>query len=184
MPKFKHIDDLISKPNAHSCSHSGCNRNAEHRAPLSKHQLNEYQWLCAEHIVEFNKRWDYFNGMSQEQIEEFQKDASFGHRPTWKTNESERHAAQKLHDALNRFMGSKAAFSPIIAPLNHKDKNALADLDMDHPCTRTDIKAQYKKLVKRYHPDRNPGDKNAEERFKQIAISYQHLIQHYCEDTK
>lgn len=184
MPRFKHIEDLVTKPHAQPCAHAGCTQAGEHRAPVSKHQLHDYQWLCNQHIVEFNKRWDYFNGMSQEEIEHFQKDASFGHRPTWKTNESERHAAEKLHAALNHFMGARADFSPIAPPLHPKDKLALADLDLDHPCSRDDIKTQYKKLVKKYHPDRNPNDKHAEERFKQIALSYQRLIQHYCEAMK
>ncbi len=38
-----------------------------------------------------------------------------------------------------------------------------------------DIKNSYKKLAFKYHPDRNPGDKNAEEKFKEINEAYQVL---------
>ncbi len=41
-------------------------------------------------------------------------------------------------------------------------KNASAD----------EIKKAYRKLARRYHPDRNPGDKQAEERFKEISLAH------------
>src|SRR4030042_332686 len=45
------------------------------------------------------------------------------------------------------------------------DKNASAD----------DIKKAYRKLAMKYHPDRNPGDKDAEEKFKEAAEAYEVL---------
>ena len=181
MKKFRFIDDLIAEK-ANPCAIDGCACAGEHRAPLSKHQLEEHQWLCSDHIVEFNKKWDYFDGMSQPEIERFQKEATFGHRPTWKTNEAERHATEKLQAAFGKFMGESFVFSgPEDTSISRKDRIALSELDLTHPCTKDDIKTQYKKLVKKFHPDRNQGNKKAEERFKQITASYHYLIQHYCE---
>ena len=42
------------------------------------------------------------------------------------------------------------------------DKNASAD----------EIKSAYRKLAKKYHPDANPGDKNAEAKFKEVSEAY------------
>lgn len=181
MPKFKHIEDLMNPSTHPMCYHPDCGGVGEHRAPLSRENNRDYQWLCTEHIKSFNKQWDYFQGMSQDQIEAFQKDAAYGHRPTWKINEADKHRAQKLNEAFGRFMDGEFVTQSFVPPVNMKDKQALADLDLEHPCEIDEIKLRYKKLVKQYHPDRNPDNKKAEERFKQITASYHHLIQHYCE---
>jgi molecular chaperone DnaJ len=41
---------------------------------------------------------------------------------------------------------------------------------------RPQIKAAYRSLAKRYHPDRNPFDPDAEERFKEIQWAYEKLL--------
>lgn len=179
--KFKHIEDLV-KPRLPPCAESGCLEPGEHKAPLSRDKPGEYKWLCSEHIRDFNRKWDYFNGMSQEEIETFQKDAMTGHRPTWRQDGTEQViTASRLRDAFRRFMGEGPAPElPVHPALKPKDKLALADLDLQHPVSQQDVKAQYKKLVKKYHPDRNPDNKQAEERFKQITASYHYLMQNYC----
>ena len=41
--------------------------------------------------------------------------------------------------------------------------------------TQADIKKAYRKLARQYHPDRNPGDESAENRFKGISVAYETL---------
>jgi len=48
-------------------------------------------------------------------------------------------------------------------------------LGVGEKATESEIKTAYRKLAKRYHPDKNPGDKNAEEMFKQINEAYEVL---------
>ncbi len=48
-------------------------------------------------------------------------------------------------------------------------------LGVDRNAADEDIKKSYRRLAMQYHPDRNPGDKEAEERFKEAAESYEVL---------
>ncbi len=50
-------------------------------------------------------------------------------------------------------------------------------LDLKPPVTVDAVKARYKQLVKRHHPDVNGGDKASEEMFKRINQAYHTLMQ-------
>ena len=45
-------------------------------------------------------------------------------------------------------------------------------LGVKKTATEKEIKSAYRKLAKKYHPDTNPGDKQAEQRFKEITEAY------------
>lgn len=181
MPRVKERIKPPPAPRLHDCAIPGCIEAGEHRAPLSRSAPGQYQWLCLEHVKAFNKSWDYFKDMAQHEVEAFQRDASFGHRPTWKMNEADKLSMQALHDALGRFIGHGGVPMPdYTPPIDAKDRKALDELEMRHPASKDEVKAQYKTLVKLYHPDRNPDNKKAEERFKRITIAYNHLMKGYC----
>lgn len=169
--------------NGDACAWHGCSQHGEFRAPKGRDKLNEYQMLCQEHITQFNKQWDYFSGMSQVEIEDFQKDAFTGHRPTWRPDM--RNSDEKLRAAVADFMDgdipeglARAASAP---PIPQKQRKALAVFDMEHPTTRSDIKKQYKKLAKKHHPDINRDNPQAEETFKALTEAYQLLMNEYEE---
>ncbi len=169
-------------PLGERCAWSGCNEEGVFKAPVSKKNLRSYQWFCEAHIREFNKQWNYFEGMTEEEIYEFQKDAVTGHRPTWRVDQVGEVSEHAIEDALARMFGE----TPRRARTHHKpvgarDKDALAVLDLEHPADKKRIKSQYRELAKKYHPDTNRGNKRAEETFKKITHAYHHLMAHYVE---
>jgi hypothetical protein len=68
---------------ARSCDRPDCQGEGVYRAPKSRDALNSHMWLCLDHIREFNKSWDYFAGMSTDQIEAHVRRDIVGWRPTW-----------------------------------------------------------------------------------------------------
>ena len=151
----------------------------DYRAPRSPSNLREYQWFCEEHIGEFNKKWNYFEGMNEDDIYAFQRDATTGHRPTWRMDQLKGSPSARLEEAFGRLFGDSPTFKADVRPIGAREKDALAVLDLEHPSDKSKIKAQYRELVKKYHPDVNQGNPRAEDTFKKITIAYQHLMVHY-----
>jgi curved DNA-binding protein CbpA len=50
-------------------------------------------------------------------------------------------------------------------------------LELKETATKDDIKAQFKALVKRHHPDANGGDRGSEEKLREILQAYNYLKQ-------
>ena len=57
--------------------------------------------------------------------------------------------------------------------MDYKDYYKI--LGVDRKASEADIRKAYRKLAMQYHPDRNPNDKKAEERFKEINEAYEVL---------
>ncbi len=164
------------------CATDGCSEPAEYKAPVSKERLGEYQWFCLDHIREFNRSWNYFDGMTMSEIEHYMYDALLGHRPTW-DREGHWHRGKeehttKLRDAFAQFFAWEDSLggSRNLGPLNAKQRQALSTLEMDEPDTIDALKIQYKKLVKAYHPDMHQGDTKYEEKFKAVTAAYAYLL--------
>ena len=52
-------------------------------------------------------------------------------------------------------------------------------LGLSKSASESEIKSSYRKLAMKYHPDRNPGDKKAEDKFKEIVEAYTYLSDYY-----
>ncbi len=169
------------------CSHAGCEKKATNKAPKGRGRDGEYLWFCMEHVREYNKTYNYFNGMGDEDIAKFQKDASLGHRPTWKmgVNNTDGVAeAAKEHDPFE-FLAERArrraAGSEDKTPnqrgrkLLNVEKKSLEALGLDGNATKSEIKKRFKELAKMHHPDVNGGDRGSEDRLRDIIQAYNYL---------
>jgi molecular chaperone DnaJ len=54
-------------------------------------------------------------------------------------------------------------------------KDYYAILSVSRTCTDDELKSAFRKLALQYHPDRNPGDKEAEDKFKEVNEAYECL---------
>ncbi|OYW13077.1 MAG: hypothetical protein B7X02_02880 [Rhodospirillales bacterium 12-54-5] len=180
MPKRSKSERI--EPSGHRCEAYGCELPGDFRAPKSKNDLRSYQWFCEAHIAEFNKKWNYFEGMTENEIYDFQRDATFGHRPTWRMDQLGQHSTAKVEEAFARMFGEGSVkYKAEARPISAKAKDALATLDLEHPSDKAKIKAQYRDLVKKYHPDVNRGNARAEETFKKVTAAYHYLVEHYLD---
>jgi hypothetical protein len=155
------------------CEADGCTEPGPHRAPKSRNNLREFRWFCLAHVRAYNLSWDYYKDMSPAEIEANLRADAMWQRPTWPLGRLG-HAArleQVLEDELNHSFGikTKAATPP---KLPGELNEALNVLELAWPVTLPAVKAKYKKLAKRYHPDANNGDRKSEEIFKSINLAY------------
>ena len=65
------------------CDSPGCAAEGAYRAPMGRLREGQYFCFCLEHVREYNATYNYFNGMNDEDVARYIKDATVGHRPTW-----------------------------------------------------------------------------------------------------
>jgi hypothetical protein len=166
----------------HSCDIPGCPLEGDYRAPKSRTQLRDYYWFCLDHVRAYNAAWDFYKGMSPGQIEAHLRDDTAWQRPTWPLGRLGGRPGPEeelLHDRLD-ILGA-AGFRRAAAPVHtapHELRQPLDTLGLPWPVSLDDLKARYKALAKRHHPDRNGGDRAAEERLKTINLAYAALRAH------
>ena len=174
-----------------TCEWQGCHQPGGYRAPKGRHHEGKYHNFCLDHVREYNKSYNYFAGMGDDDIAAYQRSAATGHRPTWtigvnpppgaaEATEKARNWADTLNDPFGLFGDStfrKTAADPAPErrPLKNLERRSFAALDLDGHETGVEIKARYKGLVKRLHPDANGGDRSSEDRLRQIIQAYHYL---------
>jgi hypothetical protein len=167
------------EPETRMCEAPDCVGPGNCRVAKSPNNLNEYFWYCAAHARVHNEAWDYFKGMDDNEIRKFREDALTGHRPTWQLGK--RAAKARMGQTpLGAVRDSHAMFDGDASegprrPERHLTRLQIMAFDtmqLAHNATLIEIKARYKELVKRFHPDANGGDRGAEERLKQVIKAY------------
>ncbi len=183
-------DATVEDPEAAPCDVEGCGHLGGYRAPKGRGQEGEYYNFCLDHVREYNKSYNYFAGMADAEIDNYQRSAATGHRPTWTMGVNRAAAGAAARDA--RFTWSAAFADPFGVfgggtaraepkneperrPLRNLERRSFAALDLDGHETGSQIKARYKALVKQLHPDANGGDRSSEDRLRQIIQAYHYL---------
>ena len=171
------------------CDSPGCENAGEYRAPKSRSNLNDYHWCCLEHVRAYNAAWDFYKGRPPGEIEAHARADTGWQRPTWPLGRMGAHVTEEdlIRDPLHvlgagrvRRPGKSAAEE--LRPHRPKELNEpLQTLGLGWPVSLDEVKARYKELAKRHHPDANNGDRDAEERLKVINLAYAAVRSHLTE---
>tara|TARA_B100001250_G_scaffold182395_1_gene156967 strand:- start:2419 stop:2946 length:528 start_codon:yes stop_codon:yes gene_type:complete len=167
------------------CDWNNCSKEGLHKAPKEKDNSKNFRLLCLEHVKEFNKNWNYFSGMNDDQIMEFLKSDMIWHKPTqsfsspdnffkilWNNalkDEFDKNKFEKGFDHMKKFK------------FNNQDIKAFGILGITEGIKWQSIREKFKKLVKKFHPDMNAGNKKFEDKLKIITLAYTQLKNTYRE---
>jgi len=160
------------------CDWNNCKKVGNYKAPIEKDNSKKFRLLCLEHIKIFNKKWNYFANMTNEEIEYFIKSDLTWHKPTKSFNSSENFFNilwnNALEDKLNIFESSN--FKNFKKDkLTSTDRDALDIMGLKYEAKWEEIQKKFKSLVKKYHPDKNLGSKKFEDKLKKITLAYSKL---------
>jgi hypothetical protein len=167
-----------------NCQHPECAEAGVYRAPKSRERLREYYWFCLEHVRAYNSAWNYCAGFSEADIEAQVRAQACWERPTWRLGDWHTYRPEAAMASFAHAFGiegdgeagdNRSRRRQEGSQTTATDDKALAVLGLAPTATRAEIKARYKRLVKRYHPDANGGDRQAEERLKVINQAYSTL---------
>jgi hypothetical protein len=176
------------KPGERPCDHAGCRLAATARAPKSRQRMHEHYWFCQAHAAAYNKGWNFFEGMSDDEVAAAQAARVTGERPTWsfKASNTSREAAAGASKGFGEFADPFSLFgfgkSDVHRPapeqarnLGRMERNALSDLDLPDTATAAEIRVRYTELLKRCHPDSNGGDRSAEHKLHRVIQAWKTL---------
>jgi curved DNA-binding protein CbpA len=160
------------------CDHPGCERPGMHRAPKGRNREGQYFHFCVDHVREYNKSYNYFTGMGDDDVRSYQKDSLTGHRPTWKmgVNRQASEGPDGYDARANMRANAQRRAEQTRRPRERKlltlEKRSLDVLNLPYTARGAEIKARYKELVKMNHPDANGGDRSSEDRLREIIQAY------------
>lgn len=169
------------------CDYPGCTKEGEFRAPQGRDREGQFFCFCLDHVREYNASYNYFSGMSADDVATYQRDALTGHRPTWAMGSNrntkgfrEEGDPAGTGDTLGLFPNRGARYGarrsePLKPRVGVAALKALDKLGLDESAGAPTVKARYKDLVKQLHPDANGGDRSNEERLREIIRAYNYL---------
>jgi DnaJ domain len=167
------------------CEWHGCRLEGKFRAPHSRERLNEHRWFCLAHVRQFNSSWNFFEGLTDDEVRAFQAGSMTGHRPTWRFGSlgsgsglglnQRSGTARGFSDPFGIFGKRDPAPEPARRQLTKRQIRAFEVFDIDQAAGKDAIRSQFKLLVKRFHPDSHGGDRGMEERLREVIEAYQVL---------
>ncbi|WP_341760457.1 J domain-containing protein [Candidatus Endowatersipora endosymbiont of Watersipora subatra] len=177
------------------CAWNGCDKPGTHKAPMGRSYEGQYLNMCIDHVRLYNKNFNYFLGLNDEEIANCQKENMTDYLPTWKigtgingkrgesiidSDSSKLRPTPSWHATVRiRYSsdGKRISSGKDSRKLKRLEEKALRDLELPTTVNSDHITKKYKALVKQHHPDTNGGDRSSEDRLRQIIRAYKQLKQ-------
>jgi hypothetical protein len=167
---------------ADHCAVPGCTEPGEYKAPVQPGDFDGpglYRLLCLGHVREHNSKYNYFHGMSAEEISEAQGPLGGWERPS-------RRYQPAGEDPMPAWADFADPLDAIAARFRHADRGppqrftpaerrALSALGLGEDADLHSVRQKYSKLVRRFHPDRNGGDRSFEKKLSEVINAWQTL---------
>lgn len=201
--RVKFVDVRVNPPGgrrktaekARACEFKGCDDPGVCKAPKpyaaratpvpgQRAEQEDCHWFCQRHAAEYNRTYDFFDGMTEQEISDFHASAHYGHKRTWRFGTGPVGGAKAANTMKgSRFTGRSWIFEdgqPAEAPrrtrsLTRLQARAMDELNLPHDSTPEAVRQQYGVLVKRYHPDSNGGDRSMEGRLNVVIKAFKAL---------
>jgi len=170
------------------CNAPGCDEPGEFRAPGVRSSgfdgPGDYRWFCLEHVRQFNSGYDFFAGMTADEIlaaqsplagweretRAFRADAGIDAAPRWADftdplDAISSRAKARRADHLKAAEAARRGISP-------DERKAYDTLGLDYQADRRALRGRYSELVRKFHPDRNGGDRGFEGQLQAVVEAY------------
>ena len=165
------------------CEHAGCEETGQYRAPKSPDDLDEFYWFCKTHVREYNLKWNFFQGQTEEEFAaQVDKDRVWERETKpFAANGDEARAWSRLGiDDPHQILGENATRNPGRSitgtrKLPPTERRALDILEAKDHWTKAEIRKSYKALIKVLHPDMNGGDRGHEEQLGEVVWAWDQI---------
>ena len=164
--------------NPRSCYNPDCKELGIYPAPKSKENLREYLYFCINCIREFNKSWNYFEGLNEQELEIEIRKSTTWNRHSWKFGT--KNLNYDFEKAFRQFNEQKKLDEN--KNVSKKIKDAFNLLDLDLNSSPDEIKRRYKNLAKKWHPDVQQNETNHNKnKFIDITNAYKTILDSFTE---
>lgn len=165
------------------CEHPGCEEAGQYRAPKSPDILDDFIWFCKDHVRQYNLKWNFFNGATEEELKkQFDKDRVWERetKPFAKKGDEERAWSRLGIDDPHQVLGDNATQNPGRSitgtrKLPPTERKAINILEAKDHWTKAEVRKQYKALIKVLHPDMNGGNRTHEDQLQEVVWAWEQI---------